>query len=61
MTLLTATTDVNTDTLPSKIFSQEGGKPTAHVGTVWQSLAKYFWAYTEEAGKAETKSFEGLL
>ena len=27
----------------------------------WQRLGELFWSYTNEAGKSDTKSYEGLL
>jgi len=50
-----ATTNTNT-------LSKIQDSPTAPEKTgFWQTMAKWFWDYTEETGKADTRSFEGLL
>ena len=39
---------------------EQASSPTPSV-RFWQRLSKLFWAYTEESGKADTSSYDGLL
>jgi hypothetical protein len=45
----------NNDAMNSKKETQD--KPSS----VFKSLAKLFWSYTEKAGATDTKSYRGLL
>ncbi|SEN83056.1 hypothetical protein SAMN04488077_1354 [Roseovarius tolerans] len=59
---LAATTSNATINMQSlKAVSKGSDQSIATDKTLWQSFSTLFWAYTEETGKAETKSFEGLL
>ena len=61
MELSAPITDANTNTPTVKMVSPDRFKPTTLGWTFWQSLAKRFWTYTEETGRADTRTFEGLL
>ena len=58
-----------TATIPSASTNAQSVKSISHVletpitrtGAIWRTLTELFWGYTEETGKADTKSFEGLL
>lgn len=60
MTLSETIANANTAATPHKAISQADN--IAATGKLfWRALATGFWAYTEEASKTETKSYEGLL
>lgn len=61
MKLLATTANASINTQPLEAISQEGGKSNAESKSLWERILARFWAYTEETGKADTKSFEGLL
>lgn len=61
MELSATISEANTNTPPVKMVLQDRVKSSALAGTFWQSFAKGFWAYTNETGKADIKTFEGLL
>ncbi len=37
------------------------GVNTKKIKSAWKRIVRGFWSYTEESGKADTKSFDGIL
>ena len=37
------------------------GVKTKKIKSAWKRIVRGFWSYTEESGKADTKSFDGIL
>ena len=60
MKLSTTLTNANIPAQSHKEISPSDKTVTA-VSTLWHSLTKRFWSYTEETSHTDTKSFEGLL
>lgn len=61
MKLTAPISNANTNAQSVKSFSQDLDAPAKPTAAFWHALADLFWGYTEETGKADTKSFEGLL
>lgn len=58
--ILTHTT-ANTNTVSEIHGSAPEGAAAPGKTGIWQAMTKWFWDYTEATGKADTKSFDGLL
>lgn len=61
MKLAATTANANIHPQSLKAISNDRDKPMTTDNSPRLSLAARFWAYTEETGKADTTSFEGLL
>ena len=57
--LLVADKSVELSSLKNSDAEQTSAPATK--GRFWQRMSAVFWAYTEESGKADTSSYEGLL
>ena len=60
MKLSTTLTNANIPAQSHKEISPSHKTVTAD-STLWHSLTKRFWSYTEETSQTDTKPFEGLL
>ncbi len=41
--------------------TRDGVAKTKEIKSAWKRIVRGFWSYTEESGKSDVKSFDGIL